>query len=291
MKSKKIFSLIICMIMCLIPVFGNVYASTSYNLGIDGYSVSIPDDMYVFTKDTPADYEGFDHYGVEYDSMMYQLQIDNQCLYAMEKDGYSDFSLSIASPTISTAGGSAAECIDEIISAEKTSFKSGDVDVSSEIFKSSSGVEFVKVTCSSGNSGRISYVALYNGKQITARYTTHDSLTSQNQTYAATLVNSMTFPEADSDKEPAENTEDKKPQEPDEDKPVANPSLNDDDSSNDETNADSADGSGASENDQKNGNSQSSFDGTMKTAVIILGALVIILLFVMIFGKKNRRQY
>lgn len=87
MKTRKILCFTIFILLVAVSSMPVLGANTKYDMGDIGLSVSLPDTMVVFTRETPPDDEIFASLGITYDGMMSMMESTHTYVNAMDIDG------------------------------------------------------------------------------------------------------------------------------------------------------------------------------------------------------------
>lgn len=277
MKLKKCVVLSICICLCMIFALSVPAFAKTYTAGNTGIKISVSDNMYVFTRETPSDDSKITEIGMTYEGIMSRYKMENIYLEAMDVDSFENIILaSVPSDSKNFYDMSRAE-LDSAISKEKSIYGADGNIESVQLYKSSKGIPFVKLTRISDNSALI-YVTVYNDNRITVTYSNYSSeITSGQDAGIKTVIDSMVFPEKKTET-PVVETE-------------PEPEAASDAEEIEQVAPESALSEKNADNDSQK--SDSLFDklGIKNVLIIALAALVLVLLLVVIFGKNRRGNY
>lgn len=298
MKTKKLLSLIMCVLLCAFGMLNASAASVNHSAGKTGVTLSLPDSMSVFTREiSPDASEISDILGMTYENLMSKYQLENIYLEAINPDTFENIVVTSVPSAEKNYCDMTLDELNAIVTKEKNAYMStGSVD-SAELYKSVSGTNFVKIV-KNADSANLIYVTVYNGNRITINYTNFSSeITSGQESGFKAVIDSAKFPEKVSDVEDAAGSDITEPKEEDKDET---------ESESPESNLTGEDGEAVKEPGEtssepsleSSSDAQKSEDGNKLVVkdllLIVLGAIVIVLVLVVVFagksgGKKRRR--
>lgn len=291
MKSKKLLSLIMCVLLCVFGVLNASAASVTYSAGKTGITLSLPESMSVFTREISPDAgEISDILGMTYENLMSKYQLENIYLEAINPDTFENIVVTSCASSEKNYYDMTQDELNAIVTKEKNAYMStGSVD-SAELYKSASGTNFVKIA-KNADSANLIYVTVYNGNRITIKYTNFSSeITSGQESGFKAVIDSAKFPEKVSDVEDGASTDTTEPKEDEKDE-TESKSLESDLTS-DENEEITKQKEASSDLTEESSSDTQKSEGADKLVVknlllIVLGAIVIVLVLVVVFGRKS----
>ncbi len=195
---KKLICVLFAVILCLGMVVSVSAAEMTYYLDEFGLKISIPSELYVFTKDTDADYAGYALFGYTKDSLA-NIMTSANC-YLMSFNSKSDTAISIASkksefPDLSTFSDDELELL---CSTQKNQFSSDGAIVSkSDIYQQAQTVFHrivYRLISGTDFTNCIQYTTILDGNTIVVQFQALSrEMTSTDEVVMQSVVDSIRF--------------------------------------------------------------------------------------------------
>lgn len=190
----------------LLPCVTSFATGINYTVSPANITISIPDSMEVFTRNTSPDDERFSAMGFGYDTMMESFKSQNIYLQAMGTDSGSQKELVlICAPTDEKEYSDVTDLYNGAVKESRDLESQGKNVIAEDIFEHS-GTDYIMVEYSDVFTKR-EYVTIHSGMKIRIRLTDYEGdITSDEEDFLETIVKSVKIPKAEK-KEPEPSKE------------------------------------------------------------------------------------
>ena len=207
---KKLISVILVLVFSLCGIC-SFAANATYSVDSAGISISLPDDMYVFTRKTSPDDEHIAALGLSYDGLMSAFDAKSMYLEAMDTENFNEIVVICEDTTDTNFYELGYDGLYNAVMAEEEAIEKGGRKIESADLYESNHVDFAKIV-SSGSGCQVEYTTVYNQKKVRIKFLDFDgSFTDDEAEFFENIIDTVQFTEkpinSKSDKEPESNSE------------------------------------------------------------------------------------
>lgn len=184
--------MLLCVLFASAP-FAAYAANISYKVDTAGISLSLPQEMYVFTRDVLPTDERIAALGLTYEGLMSSFEAQDMYLEAMDTEAFNEIVV-IAESTTETNYYELGYngLYNAALSEEKALEDSGRKVISSDLYENND-VDFVK-TISESTDSQLQYTTVYNNKKIKIRLIDFDGKITEDEAESfESIVDTVTF--------------------------------------------------------------------------------------------------
>ncbi len=189
---KRIFVFLLCALFVISAVPAQA-TNISYKIDSVGISISLPQEMYVFTRQLRPDDERISALGLTYEALMSSFESQDIYLEAMDTEAFNEIVV-ISEPTADTNYYELGYdgLYNAAIAEEKALEAAGRKITSSDLFENND-IDFVK-TVSVSNDCQVQYTTVYNGRKIKIRLIDFDGKVTEDEAESfETIVETVAF--------------------------------------------------------------------------------------------------
>ena len=191
---RKITAILIAMLLIICrPV---VSAASTYQLSDPNIQIDIPDDLYVFTRNTSANDRQLADLGISWTELQEMLKSQNAYLVAYDIETGDEISVIVKSTIITDFGASSDSSLEIIASAMISTLSNQNILASSHNIYSHPQTKFIKLNTSVRNTDvvGVQYLTVYDGKLLNIMFRAENNgITADKQKRLEKIVDSIYF--------------------------------------------------------------------------------------------------